>query len=102
MLTIIRFGDALGSSIGCGAPRTETARRRALRESRNRGHLGVTSGSVGGRYAFGIVVLDGYDTITVDGVAHPIPHNAFVRSYRSKPSRVLISGPAGERRVRLG
>lgn len=69
--------------------------------ARGRGHLGVTSGSAGARYGFAVVILDGYDRITVDGVTYPVPHNGFIRTFPQRPSRVVISGPAGERRVSL-
>lgn len=101
MIQVEHWGGALATAIGCGAARTATARAREARMARGRGHLGVTSGSAGARYGFAVVILDGYDRITVDGVTYPVPHNGFIRTFPQRPSRVVISGPAGERRVSL-
>jgi hypothetical protein len=102
ILVVTHYGpQALGSGIGCGAPRTEAARRRALREAEHRGYVSLQTGGTTGRYGLALVTLDGYDTITVDGVAYPIAHNGFIRVFPTKPQRAVISGPAGERRVTL-
>ena len=93
--------DRGGVSLGCGASRTAAAREKALQQARNRGHLGVTSGQWAGIYTFGILVLDGYDQIEIDGTVYPVPHNAFVGTFSQKPAVVVIRGSAGERRVSL-
>jgi hypothetical protein len=101
LIRISHYGGRLGGGIGCGAPRFAADREKALTQARNRGHLGYESGGAKGHYEFSIVVLDGYDRITIDGTAYPIRHNGFIRVLPAKPTRVVISGPAGERRVRL-
>lgn len=101
LIRISSYGDQLGGGIGCGTPRTATARAKALKQARTRGHLGYQGGGAKGHYAFDIVVLDGYDRITIDGRTYPIRHNGFIHTFTKKPSRVVISGPAGERRVKV-
>lgn len=101
LIRVSHYGEKRGGGIGCGTPRFAADREKALRQARNRGHLGYESGGSTGRYQFSIVVLDGYDRITVDGRTYPIRHNGFIRTFTTKPTRVVISGPAGERRVKL-
>ncbi|MGE0027912.1 MAG: peroxiredoxin family protein [Thermoleophilia bacterium] len=94
-------GPGGGGGSGCGAPRTAEARAKELRRIRNRGWVAYMAGGVKGRYVFSLVTLDGYDRIRIDGVTYPVPHNGFIRTFPARPSRVVISGPAGERRVRV-
>jgi len=102
LVTIARFGGTNGSSIGCGAPRTEAARQRALRQARARGFVSLNTGSTRGRFSLALVILDGYDRIVIDGVERPVELNGFIGSFPTQPSRVVIKGPTGERRIRLG
>jgi hypothetical protein len=90
-----------GGGIGCGAPRTADARAKELRRMRNRGWVTYMGGGAKGRYTLGLVLLDGYDRITLDGRTYPVPHNGFIRTFPAKPDRIVISGPAGVRRVRV-
>jgi hypothetical protein len=101
LVRVDHWGGPLAASIGCGAPRNEAARRKALRTARDQGHLGFSTGTASGRYGLGLVILDGYDHITIDGVRYPVTHNGFIRTFAKRPSRVVISGPAGARRVHL-
>jgi len=88
-----------GGGAGCGAPRTADARAKELARYRNRGWVAYMVGGVKGRYLFSLVVLDGYDRIRIDGRTYRVPHNGFIRTFPAKPKRVVISGPAGVRRV---
>jgi hypothetical protein len=92
-------GAGRGGGIGCGAPRTAAARAKELRRMRNRGWVAFMGGGAKGRYVFSLVVLDGYDRITIDGRTYPVAHNGFIRTFPAKPDRIVISGPAGVRRV---
>jgi hypothetical protein len=101
IVIVSHYGGALGGGIGCGAPRFEALRRRALRQAEARGYLSLESASDRRRFAFSMVILDGYDRIVIDGVSYPVEHNGFIGSFDGKPSVVVIKGPAGTRRVRL-
>jgi hypothetical protein len=98
-VVMTRDGPGRGGGIGCGAPRTADARAKELRRIRNRGWEAYMGGGAKGRYVFSLVILDGYDRITIDGRTYPVLHNGFIRTFRAKPGRIVISGPAGVRRV---
>jgi hypothetical protein len=50
---------------------------------------------VKGRYGLALVILDGYDTITVDGASFPVSHNGFIRVFRVSRSASSSAGRRG-------
>lgn len=96
-------GAPTTGSLGCGAARFPEARRRQLQHIQASGVVSVSSGQTPGQpFTYTLVVLDGYTELRADGVTYPISDNGVIIEGLIRDRFVVISGPAGARRVRIG
>ena len=54
-----------------------------------------------GTSAYQLVVLDGYTEARLGGVSYPVTDNGVIVEGVPEQTHVVLSGPAGTRRVRL-